>query len=139
RRTWGFRVRPDPKTLPVPPAPAAWSYASGERPGDVGELARTVQLGAQAGPGGPVRELDLDLGDPEPLTQQVDGERGLHPPASCQRARRLERRPGQAALPVQRLDRLPAHSPADTGPGQPDDQAVPAELDGRGEDGDGHV
>jgi hypothetical protein len=51
----------------------------------------------------------------------------------------LERRPGQAALAVQRLGRLPADRAADAGPGQADDQAVPAELDGRGEDGDGHV
>src|SRR5690242_651340 len=115
------------------------SAPGGERPGDVSELVRPVQLGAQAGPGGPVRQVHLDLGDTESLAHQVDGERGLHAPAACQRARGLERRPGQAALPVQRLDRLPADGPADAGPGQPDHQAVPAELDGRGKDGNGHV
>src|SRR5947207_990671 len=48
---------------------------------------RPVQLGAQPGAGGPVRQLHLDLGDPEALAQQVDGERGLHSPAARQRAR----------------------------------------------------
>jgi hypothetical protein len=98
-----------------------------------------VQLSTQAGPGGAVRQVHLDLDDPQALAQQVDGEPGFHPPAVGQRPGRLERGPGQAALPVQRLGRPPAGGPADAGPGQADDQAVAAELDGGGEDGHGHV
>ena len=96
---------------------------------------RAVQLGTHPGAGGPVRELDLDLGDPHALAQQVNAHPGLHAPAVRQRSRGLEGRAGQAALPVQRLGRLPAGGPADAGPGQADDQAMPAELDRRGDPG----
>src|ERR1035441_6209027 len=57
------RPPPVPSAPPAPPgprAPAVWSSAYGERPGHVGELVRPVQLGPQAGPGGPVRELHLN-------------------------------------------------------------------------------
>src|SRR6201985_2987633 len=95
-------ARPADSARPRRPliAPAARSSPDGEGPGDVGELVRAVQLGAQAGAGGPVGQLHLDLGDPEALAQQVDGERGLHSPAARQRAPGLERRPSQAALAV---------------------------------------
>src|ERR1700758_4475193 len=90
-----------------PAALAAPAGAGRERPGDVGELARPVQLAWPVVSGGPVRERDLDLRHPHAELEQVDGERGLHPEAGRERPGRLERGPGEAALPVERLRRAP--------------------------------
>jgi hypothetical protein len=86
-----------------------------------------------------MRQRNLDLGDSQVPAGQVDGKSGLHAEAAGKRARRLERGPGEAALAVQRLRRLPSDGPADAGSGQPDHQPVAAQLDCRGEDGDRHV
>ena len=86
-----------------------------------------------------MRQRHLYLGDPHALAQQVDGEAGLGAPARRERPRRLERGPGQAALAVQRLGGTPARRPLDARAGQPDHEAVAAELHLAGEDRDGHV
>ena len=152
------RVRPGPAcALPVRHTLSGWlgagsavsalggvrsrlpGLAGGERASDVGELMGPVQLGVQVLAGGPVRQRDRDLGDPHPLPQQVDGEAGLGAPAVGQRPGRLEGRPGQAALAVQRLGRPPAGHPLDASSGQAEHDAVAAALVPGGEDRDGHV
>src|SRR5260370_1297325 len=52
---------------------------------------------------------------------------------------KAQRRPGQAALPVERLGRAPACCPLDTSSGQFDHQAMATALHPGGEGRDGHV
>ena len=92
---------------------AAAARRDRERGGHVGELAGAVQLAVPVGACRPVRQIDLHLGHPQAAAQQVDGERGLRTEAPGERARRLERRPRQASLAIERLGGLPARRPLD--------------------------
>ena len=77
--------------------------ATAQGPRDVAVLRGPVQLGAPVLAGDPVVQVARHLAHPEPGPQQVDGERRLHAPARCQRARRLERRRGSGSAARQRL------------------------------------
>jgi hypothetical protein len=59
-----------------------------------------VHLGPQVSTGGPVREVHLHLDYAVALARQVDGERRLDAEPAGERARRVEGRTGEAALPV---------------------------------------
>lgn len=57
----------------------------GQRPGDVAVLRGTVQGSGEVGAANPVEQLAGHLADPHAGPEQVDGHRGLDPPAGRQR------------------------------------------------------
>jgi len=73
-----------------------------------GELPRAVHLGPPVAAGRPVRQRNLHLSDPHPDPVQVDSQRRLDAEPWGERAGRLERGTGEAALPVERLRGEPA-------------------------------
>src|SRR5262249_11972131 len=105
-----------PSPLSPPPRGRTPRLASGQGARDVHELARSVDLRAEVRPGGAVYERHRHFFDPHALAQQADSRAGLRAPARRERPGRLERRPGQAALPVERFGRAPACDPFDAGP-----------------------
>jgi len=66
----------------------------------------------------------LDLANPVPPAQQVDGQADFDAEAIRQRKGSQERRPGQAALTGQGLGGRPAGRTLDPDAGQPDNQTV---------------
>ena len=111
----------------------------GQRASHVDELACPVHLGPPVPAGRAVRERDLDLSDPHALAEQIDREPGLHAESRRERACRLERGAGQAALPIQRLSWTPSGCAHDAGTGQAYDEAVTALLRPGTEHRDRHV